>query len=57
MQDEDQVPANRKRNKSEIALKWWDQKRVKLDSFLNITAERDRLIEEVATGRKKFFGE
>jgi hypothetical protein len=53
MQDEDQVPASRKRNQSDIVLKWGDQKRLKLDTFLIVIGKRDHLIEEVATLREE----
>jgi hypothetical protein len=37
----------RPRNQSEIALKWWAEKRLKTEDFLALTSERDRLLEEI----------
>jgi hypothetical protein len=48
MQDENQSTTRPKRNQSEIARKWWDAKRVKMEEHLGIQDQRDSLLEEVA---------
>jgi hypothetical protein len=46
----DECAAGRKRrDQSEIALRWWDEKRTKRDEFLRIQQERDNLLEEFMT--------
>jgi hypothetical protein len=45
---QDGSPSHReKRNQTLIALRWWDTKRVKLDEFTSLKAERDRLLQQV----------
>jgi hypothetical protein len=53
MQDNHPPSTHPKRNQSELALKWWDAKQVKLEALQAIKNDRDHLRDELVMLREE----